>query len=135
MLKKSQIKLLSVAAGIVSVCFLPQLAFAKEATSLAGIAENVQGQISAFGNLLISIAYLAGIGFSMGAIFKFKQHKDNPTQVPIGQPFGMLAVGVLLVFLPGIFKPAAKSIFGTTSMGDAMTGTFQTGAIKSGKAT
>ena len=35
------------------------------------------------------------------AIFKFKQHKDNPTQVPVGTPVAMLAISAALVFLPG----------------------------------
>ena len=51
---------------------------------------------------------LAGLGFGIAAIFKFKQHKDNPTQVPIGTPFALLAISVLLVFFPAIYKPAGQ---------------------------
>lgn len=95
----------------------PSNAATTSATTIAQMAQNVTGQMSAITQLMIGVAYLSGIGFGIAAIFKFKAHKDNPTQVPIGTPFALLTVSILLVFLPGIFKPAAKSIFGKTSVG------------------
>lgn len=86
-----------------------------KATTIAGMANNLKDQFKAIGELMTGTAYIAGIGFGISAVFKFKQHKDNPTQVPIGTPFALLAISVLLVFLPGLYKPAAKSIYGTTS--------------------
>ena len=82
---------------------------------LAGISSTIQGQVETFTGLMITVAYIAGIGFTMASIFKFKQHKDNPTQVPIGTPFAMFAVGVIMIFLPAMFAPAGYSIFGKTS--------------------
>ena len=61
---------------------------------------------------MITVSFIAGIGFAMASVFKFKQHKDNPTQVPIGTPFAMFAIGIVLIFLPAIFTPAGSSIFG-----------------------
>ena len=63
---------------------------------------------------MVALSYVSGIGFAISAIYKFKQHKDNPTQVPVANAFAILAVSILLVFLPGLFKPAARSVFGTT---------------------
>jgi hypothetical protein len=83
-----------------------------EATTLGGIAKNVTCQLKDVTLLMIAISYLAGVGFTISAIYKFKQHKDNPTNVPVGTSFAILAVGILLMFLPGIFKPAARSVFG-----------------------
>ena len=57
-------------------------------------------------------AYLAGLGFGISAVFKFKQHKDNPTQIPIGTPFALLAVSVVSIFLPSIYVPAGATVFG-----------------------
>ncbi|MBT4884974.1 MAG: type IV secretion protein IcmD, partial [Legionellales bacterium] len=62
------------------------------ADTLANLATNVTAQFTAIGQLMIGVAYVAGIGFGISAIFKFKQHKDNPTQIPIGTPFALLAV-------------------------------------------
>ena len=61
---------------------------------------------------MISTAYVAGIGFGIAAIFKFKQHKDNPTQIPIGTPFALLGVSVMLVFLPGLYNPLGQTVYG-----------------------
>jgi hypothetical protein len=33
---------------------------------------------------ITAISYRAGFAFVIAAIFKFKQHKDNPTQSPLG---------------------------------------------------
>ena len=84
-----------------------------KATNIGDLADNVTNQLNQIRILMIAVAYISGIGFTISAIFKFKQHKDNPTQVPVGTAFAILAVGTLLMFLPGIFEPAARSIFGT----------------------
>lgn len=86
---------------------------------LAKIASNVTGSFEALGKLMIAVAYLAGIGFTLGALFKFKQHKDNPTQIPLGTPLAMLVIGIVLIFLPLIIKPAGETIFGTEKAGTA----------------
>ena len=83
-----------------------------EAKTIGDMADNVAGNFKAIGQMLVGLAYVAGIGFGISAIFKFKQHKDNPTQVPIGTPFALLGISVLLVFLPGLYAPAGASIFG-----------------------
>lgn len=80
--------------------------------NIAEMADNLKGNFSAIGNLIIATARVAGIGFTVAAIFKFKQHKDNPTQVTIGTPFALLAVGIMLMFMQSIYNPAAKSIYG-----------------------
>ena len=67
------------------------------------------------GKLIIAIAYISGIGFGIAAVYKFKQYKDNPTQIPVGTPVALLVVSVLLVFMPSIVSPTAQSLFGTTS--------------------
>jgi intracellular multiplication protein IcmD len=86
--------------------------FAAAPTDLGGLATNITNSFQSFGTLMIAIAYLAGIGFVLGGIFKFKQHKDNPTQIPLGTPLALLVVGIILIFLPAIFEPAGKSVFG-----------------------
>lgn len=48
--------------------------------------------------------YIAGLGFSIAAILKFKQHKDNPTQIPIGTPPSLVFVSPALRFLPNMLS-------------------------------
>jgi hypothetical protein len=42
--------------------------------------------------LIKAASYIAGLGFSVGAILRFKLHKDNPDQVPIGTPVALIAL-------------------------------------------
>lgn len=94
--------------------FLVGSALGSGTTNLASLASNVTQSFSEFGALMIAVSYVAGIGFGIAAVFKFKQHKDNPTQMPIGTPFSMLAISAVLVFLPGFFSPAGATIFGSS---------------------
>jgi intracellular multiplication protein IcmD len=80
--------------------------------TIGDLSENVTKSFRQIGELMIALSYIAGIGFGISSVFKFKQHKDNPTQIPIGTPFALLAVSIILVFLPGIYAPAGESLFG-----------------------
>lgn len=91
-------------------------------SGIGGIATSITSQFKALGQLILAVAFLAGIGFIMAAIFKFKQHKDNPTQIPLGTPIAMLVIGAFLVFLPSLIAPAGTTIFGTSSTPGGFTG-------------
>ena len=62
----------------------------------------ISSDFSSLTKLITAGSYLAGLGFSIGAIMKFKQHKDNPTQIPIGTPIALEVAGAALLFLPTI---------------------------------
>lgn len=88
---------------------LSTAAFAEE-TTIGTIATTVTGSFNAIGSLILGIAFVAGLGFGVAAIFKFKQHKDNPTQVPVGTPVAMMAISAALVFLPGFYNPLGATM-------------------------
>lgn len=90
------------------------LVYASSSQTLGTLATNVSDSFNQIGNMMIGLAYIAGIGFGISAIFKFKQHKDNPTQIPISTPFALLGVSVLLVFLPSLYAPAGATVFGSS---------------------
>ena len=97
--------------SLVGSMFYMGTAFAGDQT-IGDIAENITGSFQQIGQLILAIAFVAGLGFTMAAIFKFKQHKDNPTQIPLGTPIALLGIGVCLIFLPGIIEPAGETLFG-----------------------
>jgi intracellular multiplication protein IcmD len=99
--------------------------FAADVTDLGGMADALTQQFADIASLMIAVSYVAGIGFGITSIFKFKQHKDNPQQVPIGTPFAMMAISVLLIFLPAIYVPAGASIFGAGARSGSTTGDLQ----------
>ncbi|MEC8882696.1 MAG: hypothetical protein VX737_05410 [Pseudomonadota bacterium] len=63
--------------------------------------------------LLLGLAFVSGWGFMIAAIFKFKQVKENPTQVPVSTPFAFLLTAVLLIFIPGLLTTGAVTVFGS----------------------
>ena len=106
------------------VCFYAGHAFADSTPTngISGIATTVTGHFEAIGKLMIAVSYLAGIGFVLASLFKFKQHKDNPTQITLGTPLALLVIGILLIFLPLLIKPAGESIFGQNAKSGGFTG-------------
>lgn len=78
---------------------------------LGTVSDNVVFSFKSIAYFMIATAFLMGLGLGIASIFKFKQHKDNPTQVPIGTPIVMLFLSAGLVFLPGIYHPLGVSIF------------------------
>lgn len=101
-------------------------AFAGQETGIGGVAKNLQGSFSNLARLISSLAWVGGAGFTVGAILKFKQHKDNPTQIPIGTPIALLLVGASLLFLPTILEVTGASLFKDAKVGGA-TGYIRTG--------
>ena len=82
-------------------------------TDIGGIASSVTGNFAAITSLITGGSYIAGLGFSIGAIMKFKQHKDNPTQVPVGTPIALLFIAASLLFFPSILSTTGYTLFGT----------------------
>ncbi len=104
--------------GVALVVFAADAAFAATSSTsltLGSVASNVTGTFAKLTQLITASAYIGGMGFSVGAIMKFKAHKDNPAQTPIGQPVGLLIVAMALLFLPTILGITGNSIFGTTA--------------------
>jgi|WetSurMetagenome_2_1015567.scaffolds.fasta_scaffold203176_3 intracellular multiplication protein IcmD len=91
-------------------------------TDLKSLVTQITSSFQSLGELMAATAYLAGFGMTIAAIFKFKQHKDNPTQIPMGTAIALLVVGIVLIFLPGVVGPAGTTIFG--SKADTLAGGY-----------
>lgn len=107
--------------ALVSLVLVASVCFA--VTDLKGVAGSLKSNFTALAQLITAGAYLAGMGFAMAAILKFKQHKDNPTQIPVGTPIAMLFVAAALLFLPKIMEIAGKSVFGEDVSTQGVSGT------------
>lgn len=92
---------------------LPAAAYANATDLTIGdIASLITQSFTNLAKLITASSYLAGLGFSIGAIMKFKQHKDNPTQIPVGTPVALLFIASALLFLPSILGITGQTIFG-----------------------
>ena len=80
-------------------------------TGIGAMAARITDSMNAVAQLIGSAAYVAGLAFFMGALLKFKQHRDNPTQVPIGTPFTYFGIAVCLVFLPNLLTSTGETVF------------------------
>jgi len=81
--------------------------------TLGGMASSIAQSFESLTRLITAGSYIGGIGFMIGAIMKFKQHKDNPTNITIGQPVALTFVAAALLFLPTILGIAGATMFGS----------------------
>jgi hypothetical protein len=82
---------------------------ADTSSSLGQVASSVNSSLPSLAGLITAGSYAAGIGFSAASILKFKSHKDNPTQIPIGTPEALTAASAILTYLPDIKSTAAQA--------------------------
>lgn len=94
------------------ICLVSQEAAAGGDLTIGKMASQITDSFKNLAKLITAGSYLAGLGFSIGAIMKFKQHKDNPTQIPIGTPIALVFIAAALLFLPSILSVTGSTMFG-----------------------
>jgi len=67
---------------------------------LGTMASNITASMGSLAQLVTAESYVVGTAFAAASILKFKAHKDNPTQIPVGTPLALAAVAAALAFLP-----------------------------------
>ena len=88
------------------------LAAAGGSNGIGNVASNVTGNLGNMAKLVTAVSYVGGMGFVVGAIAKFKAHKDNPTQEHISKPIVFLFIGAALLYSPSVFKTGGGTLFG-----------------------
>jgi hypothetical protein len=73
-------------------------------TNLSADRDNYKVFVEAF-------MVVCACGFMIATVFKFKQYKDNPTQIPISTPFALLFVSIFSFSIGRIVQPATNTIF------------------------
>jgi intracellular multiplication protein IcmD len=86
-----------------------------DTSSLGSIATSVTSNFEGLAKLVTASSYVAGLGFGVASIVKFKGHKDNPTQIPISTPEALTAVSAALTYLPDVVAEAGRTTFGQGS--------------------
>lgn len=79
--------------------------------TLGTMASQLTGTFTSVGNAITALSYIAGLGFAIAAILQFKQHKENPSQIPIGKPISQVLIAAALLFLPSMFSAVGNTIF------------------------
>ncbi|MEE9452432.1 MAG: DUF6750 family protein [Gammaproteobacteria bacterium] len=96
---------------------------------LGKVAENLNIALKPVYSLIVGISVVAGVGFAIAAVFKFKQHKDNPTQIPVGTPIALVFIAAALIFMPSVVKVLGDSMFGSAKSGFTWLGTADGGDL------
>jgi len=104
-------------------CVFVSVALGDDQQTIGTVASNIQGSFDNIAKLITGAAYVAGFGFAVASILKFKAHKDNPTQVPVGTPIVLLFISVALIFLPTLFKVGGQTVFGSSKVAGTTAGT------------
>lgn len=106
-----------------ALCLSVGVAVAASSQNLGTVADTVRSSFDAVAKLITAGAYVAGFGFAFAAILKFKAHKDNPTQIPVGTPIALLFVAAALIFLPSVFTVSGHTVFGSAAKAGKVSGT------------
>ncbi len=94
-----------------SLLMVAGLAEATTSQTIGSVAASITGTFANIGKLITAASYIAGLGFSIAAVLKFKAHKDNPQQTPVGQPIGLVVVAAGLLFLPNVMTSVGATLF------------------------
>jgi intracellular multiplication protein IcmD len=113
--------------SITSFAVLLLISQEASAITLGNMASAVTSTFTQVGYAITGGSYVAGLAFSIGAVLKFKQHKDNPTQIPIGTPIALVFIAAALLFLPSILSVAGYTMFGAAGTTAGPTGKTITG--------
>jgi intracellular multiplication protein IcmD len=107
-------------------------AFSAETTisGIGSVASQVGTNLAGIAKLITAASYVAGMAFAVGAIVKFKAHKDNPTQIPVGTPIALLFIGAALIFIPTVFSVSGATMFGGSGTVAGVSGITSFGAPK-----
>jgi len=82
------------------------------AIGLAEVAQNITNGMENLVRLITAASFVMGFGFAAAAILKFKAHKDNPAQIPIGTPIALLFIAAALIYLPSLYTSIGETVFG-----------------------
>ena len=119
--------------GILALtCFVAGTAAWAAISGVGSVAQQVTTNVANIARLVTAASYVAGMAFAVGAIVKFKAHKDNPTQITIGTPIALLFVGAALIFIPTIFKVSGATLFAGSGQVAGVSGITDFGAQKAG---
>ena len=99
-------------AAITLICLHSGAVLADNKDGLATVASNVTDGMTNLAKLITAVSFVMGFGFAAAAILKFKAHKDNPAQIPVGTPIALLFIAAALIYLPSLYQSVGKTIFG-----------------------
>lgn len=124
-------KVMLIVVGLALVLF-GSLSLAAGPSGVGAVAAKITGNLANIARLITALSYVIGMALVVASLVKFKAHKDNPTQIPIGTPIALLFVGAALIFVPTVFSVGGGTLFGQSGKVAGVSGITSFGAPVAG---
>lgn len=99
------------------------------AGTIGAMVENVSRSISNLPNLLSAFAYISGLFMGIWALFKFKDHVDNPVNNPLSAGVKRFFAAGMLLSGPYMYNVLFGTLYGSNAVGaNELTNTSRTAA-------
>lgn len=106
------------------------VALAAAISGIGSVAHQVGTNLGAIAKFLTAASYVAGMAFAIGAIVKFKAHKENPTQIPLSTAIVLLFIAAALIFIPMVFRVGGGTLFGASGFTPGISGVSSFGEVQ-----
>lgn len=113
MLKKNIFKVAALLAVVGGALFAGEALAASNYVTLTTVSKSVDTTVSQLATVIVDIALISGICFTMASFFKFHQWKQNPQQVQMSQGVSLLLIGAGLMLVPLLIPTASVAVLGT----------------------
>ena len=74
------------------------------------VATNLTGATDVFSGVFSAMFYVIGIAMVVASIMRYRDHRQNPVQMPIGRVIFLLIAGLIVGFFPFIVNYINASI-------------------------
>lgn len=115
-MKKKNLIMIGCALACLGLAAFADAATVTGMSGIGAVAGQAKKSLVQLAQFITAASYVAGMAFAVGAIAKFKAHKDNPTQVPISMPIVFLFVAAALIFAPMVFRTVGGTLYGSVGM-------------------
>jgi len=95
---------------LVQCLIFPGLSFASSQVGLGSVALNLMYPVIFLSDFVHSASLIIGGLFLFASLIKYRQHRRNPTMMPLSTVIFLLIAGVLLVCLPLISLVTKNSV-------------------------
>jgi Ca2+/H+ antiporter len=86
------------------IFFMSASTYALPPGSLGELTDKLMLPMSVLASALYNVSLAIGIALLFGALIQYRNHQNNPGQVPISRPVTLLIFGILLIVLPILAK-------------------------------
>lgn len=120
-MRNTKLNPLKLLIGILAAALFvaPEIAMAD---TLGGVATRITQSLAGVTSLAGAIGYMVGFFFALGAIFKFKQHGDNPEQYPMRTPIFLVICAILSIYMTAVISTGKETIWGNSVQSQGVDG-------------